>query len=597
MLKDLLDQYYQNLVDYYALENKVLVEGDIVDQIIEISKAKKIIQEKNDTLLAELSEILANSNNLPEADIKTLDFHVSKKDNPYQSIDAAVAMKIRLALLDNAKMHNNKSQIVRNLYFTGLLFDVMFYGKALNNNFERLSNPYFNEASGYLTEFENIAMGPRQGLMRCCQESIRRSDSSPSAKLKEYKKLINILSPYVESDKEYGYAYEISIQSINAAISDLVFDFESQVELDANDAADVYEATKNIRKALQENQAAYGDNFADNFIAYELIASYHNKMISLDELIKELDCYSRPVENDTELHNALRVFAIGSTYLRYVFISNISQDEKKRILDEKIKIAYQYGNNLKIEQNYFIDEYIIQFLYTVKDLCDYDEAKKIIFNTFIYRHKQTYVHTISVSRIVEEIAKTILTTNPHYFDNCFEQRITDTKVILTRLKEMALMHDTGKYGCMLFAQNCSRKLTDDEFNMIRIHPRFGINLFPKATPKYVKDAVLYHHCWHNGMGGYPTALEPTNNQPIIDIISIADSIDAATDYICRPYNSEKSLATLIAEFKDLAGTRYSQKVVDVLVDKDLLAKIEDIIGPKRAELIAEVYDPHRNIKL
>ena len=58
-------------------------------------------------------------------------------------------------------------------------------------------------------------------------------------------------------------------------------------------------------------------------------------------------------------------------------------------------------------------------------------------------------------------------------------------------------------------------------------------------------AALYHHCYYNGKGGYPNDVPscPPEIKGIVDALSVADSLDAATDNIGRCYNLAKPFRT------------------------------------------------------
>lgn len=76
---------------------------------------------------------------------------------------------------------------------------------------------------------------------------------------------------------------------------------------------------------------------------------------------------------------------------------------------------------------------------------------------------------------------------------------------------------------------------------------------------------------------------------IIDIVSIADSIDAATDAVGRSYSKKKTLSDLKAELIECAGTRYAPFVIDIFEDEDTQKDIEYLLDEGRKRLYSETY--------
>lgn len=160
-----------------------------------------------------------------------------------------------------------------------------------------------------------------------------------------------------------------------------------------------------------------------------------------------------------------------------------------------------------------------------------------------------------------------------------------------------MFHDIGKHYCMDYVSNSSRNLFEEEFELIKFHPTNFEKFFTQSSgPKFdcIRDCAKYHHVWHNGKGGYP-AVEAydTKNRPFVDILSIADSIDAATDLIGRPYAVRKTLEELAEEFESFRDTRYSGFVTDILKRPHIMEKINHTIQEERKHINYKVYHKKR----
>jgi len=95
----------------------------------------------------------------------------------------------------------------------------------------------------------------------------------------------------------------------------------------------------------------------------------------------------------------------------------------------------------------------------------------------------------------------------------------------------ALMHDVGKIKVDPKILNKPGKLTPEEFNEIKKHPRYGYEMLKESLPAASLDIVLHHHEKFNGMG-YPDGLSKANISMNAKIACIADVYDALTTNRC-----------------------------------------------------------------
>ncbi len=104
----------------------------------------------------------------------------------------------------------------------------------------------------------------------------------------------------------------------------------------------------------------------------------------------------------------------------------------------------------------------------------------------------------------------------------------------TRLAGMGgLLHDTGKAFVPDAVLNKPGKLTDEEFEIIKRHPRDGYEVLLK-TPEVGPiplDITLHHHERMDG-SGYPDKLKPEQIPQLVRMSSIVDVYDAITADRC-----------------------------------------------------------------
>lgn len=187
----------------------------------------------------------------------------------------------------------------------------------------------------------------------------------------------------------------------------------------------------------------------------------------------------------------------------------------------------------------------------------------------------TYCHSKAVSSYAKLILADIIDEHPELLvgpDRPY-QTLEEVKVNRENLLEFmecaCMLHDIGKINIMPITSNAYRRLTDQEFGFIRRHPAFGISYLHADKAFEVFHPFVYeHHRWWNGEAGYPKmgANEtPSKLKILVDILSICDSLEAATSRIGRNYRSAKTFLTLLDEFIVDSGIRYSADVVNFII--------------------------------
>lgn len=155
----------------------------------------------------------------------------------------------------------------------------------------------------------------------------------------------------------------------------------------------------------------------------------------------------------------------------------------------------------------------------------------------------TYAHSINVALISRIIGKWL-----H-----FSPEELDTLTLA------GLLHDIGKTSIPNEVLNKDGRLTDEEFQMIRRHPKMGYDIL-KMQPldSHVKKAALMHHERCDG-SGYPMGLTMEEIDDYALIIAIADVYDAMT--AARSYRQPLCPFQVIAEFEKDGLQKYKPKYI------------------------------------
>jgi putative nucleotidyltransferase with HDIG domain len=127
----------------------------------------------------------------------------------------------------------------------------------------------------------------------------------------------------------------------------------------------------------------------------------------------------------------------------------------------------------------------------------------------------------------------------------------------------ALLHDIGKIGIPDEVLNKKAKLTAENWEAIKAHPRLGTNIVCNI-PQLVRcaDSILYHHERWDGTG-YPEGLKGDQIPLGSRILSIADSFEAMSS--ARPYRPALSREEVMEELRKGAGTQFDPNLVQIFI--------------------------------
>ncbi len=130
------------------------------------------------------------------------------------------------------------------------------------------------------------------------------------------------------------------------------------------------------------------------------------------------------------------------------------------------------------------------------------------------------------------------------------------------LEYAALMHDVGKLGVPEAILNKPAKLTEEEWVVMRSHPKVGVRILqPLSTFASVFDWILYHHERMDGKGYYKVKAEDI---PVAArVLAIADTYSAIT--MRRSYKAPRTHEDAIRIITEVAGTQLDRELVDIFL--------------------------------
>ena len=210
----------------------------------------------------------------------------------------------------------------------------------------------------------------------------------------------------------------------------------------------------------------------------------------------------------------------------------------------------------------------------------------------------TYAHSTHVARLAESLMKGIIRHRKQLLvgklgiTSKWQVRLHQSQLI-NFITQAALCHDVGKNSIVSVVNNDYRQLSDEERRIIRMHPRLGMKYLKISQElRYYHDTTLGHHKWYNGKGGYPSDFDNTRSpyRFMIDIITLCDCMQAATERVGRNYKQEKSFEKVMEELREGAGTRYNPDLVKLIDDvPEIYKELEMIAIYGWADIYYEIY--------
>ncbi len=180
-------------------------------------------------------------------------------------------------------------------------------------------------------------------------------------------------------------------------------------------------------------------------------------------------------------------------------------------------------------------------------------------------HPHTYAHSINVSNHSVILGKK-LNLNVH-----------DLEI----LQFAGLFHDIGKLKIPESILKKPGKLTDEEFEEMKKHPIYSVELLKAAGIMNVDvlKTILYHHERADGKG-YPKGLQRNTIPYLSKIITVADSFDAMTSNRC--YRKGLNLEQAKQELINGRGSQFDSEVVTAFLEtiEEKEKKIVETVGER-----------------
>jgi len=147
--------------------------------------------------------------------------------------------------------------------------------------------------------------------------------------------------------------------------------------------------------------------------------------------------------------------------------------------------------------------------------------------------------------------------------------------LVKAIEAAALLHDMGKLAVPEYILNKPGKLTEAEFEKMKLHASVGADILSAIAFPYPVVPIVRHHHENWDGSGYPTGLRGTEIPIGARILSVVDCFDALTSD--RPYRPRLTDADAIRILHERRGSMYDPLVVDAFV------QLHETLEPAAAE--------------
>lgn len=550
------EQYIRDLRVVRSISRPSFPEGKAPAAVLEEIQTNALrcnaLMRQNEALLAQFVYD-RDPASLTETDIQGLSAFAGRLFNYANSEDMGVAFKVHQLLLAAARSREDVPMIVRELYYTGITLHYMNVrdeGTGINLLGDAIQ-VYFTEAAESMSRYEQLDRNTRQYLIRCVGNTrlgMSRGTHAESCRyLERFRRAMEVIQSahYHALDPEFP--WESYIYSMHMDRMTLLTHLRQEEDPEV------------ARQVLESAGSVAQDDYSAEAINRKLVLAAY------------LSVYAERLDD------------AGAQ--RY-----------RATVEQVRRSAYQYLEQMPASQYPRVVSSAAWELSKINTSSD-ETANRRMLGSILAGHKPTYVHSLMVAELTRALLHRQIETRPETLVGLLGCR--SAAEVQARREELCqtayecgLYHDLGKCAVLMYIDNNARRLLDEEFFCIQSHPRTGAAILNRmGCGRTLAPAALYHHCYYNGKGGYPNDVPscPPEIKGIVDALSVADSLDAATDDIGRCYNLAKPFRALLEELRAESGTRYAPNVVALFEDERFCRQLAENMDAERKRVYLQVY--------
>ncbi len=611
-MREIFKKIIEKELCFTQLASKQFSEKDGVtrENVKEVLGARSIeiravISETNALIDEYITPLIKNIESISMEQALELQEFAEQLSGYKENIDTGLCYDIRDALAKYARNNNNDEMYIKNMFFKGI---ALFYLES--NLFKKEMSECYDNVIAYSDRYEQFDSSTRNIIARAYGNSyISVADLDINEIYRRYDRALDFwdnkaskIDPQANWKAFHQNLNEnLCSTTITALRSDrMIYVSHDKLKRLLKSAELLYDA-----RSVDEHQHSHDYTTAQvKYYYYYSAANYYNGTTGSKELLKMLyDIYKQAEDEYTydDLFKKLHVAGLYLFYLHHTNDKELSKADKLKITNEIEKDVFNYVMNIPDSMSrQYVTTMLTNFAIGSHKIFDDTAYLKLLLSLTVFRHAPTYVHSVMVSKISYIITEYILRFYPEKFVGLpgyttVEDVKNKSAEILLFVWYAGLIHDIGKIVYSHMVSFYVRKLNDKEFEMIKQHAAKA-TAFIKSAPNLDLDSIIFetleeattimfdsnpqlfscfsdialgHHKSFDGSFGYPKEFDNLASpvKAIIDIVTIADSIDAATDNVGRSYANEKTLYDMEQDLMSQIGDRYCPFITSMIFEK------------------------------
>ena len=605
----LVDRYKKNIDQWRELEDKISGQYDMIawTQFLgERSKKLRCIYAENADIIRKIHDRMERKLEERSA-AQMFDSLMDLYHKAYD--DACIFEMIGVSLL---KFYNEKRDYGKIVALNSMIaFELIDYERNYTNNKERNSEAakyFLNVVSlcGHYCEIEN-RMYRRFFFTAFCNLVSPLTSYSAALRTSMLELYDKAKALWSREDVQALDGNERDFQQLMWKLDEnLLAGEEFILECDDKQIGKFFEKTREIvRTKADDDECMRPGGFVQLVTNKDLV--YYKKKTGkqvVEEYFAQLKHMSVPDFSDEDYEKTERrildIYGLANETLFYLQSEEFTAEERNRYVEKFLPDTIRFLNAIPYHfATSTVNEISIRWYENARYVLPEYETKLDFLNKMVIaRQPLTYIHSRMVARIASEIAEEMLWKCPELFmQSCGYESIGEVlqnrDKILDYVCNCAMLHDIGKTQIVDVINQQTRPLTDREFALLREHSERGAALLhgDEVFEPYI-DVILGHHKTYDGKGGYPADFDNTasSKRILIDLITIADCTDAATDLLGRNYATGKNFYKLLEELEEDAGTRYNPQIVRIISDsKRLKETLDNLTSTGRYSIYYEAY--------
>lgn len=248
---------------------------------------------------------------------------------------------------------------------------------------------------------------------------------------------------------------------------------------------------------------------------------------------------------DNERETEAEIFKAGAIdFIQKPFIAEVVIRRINRILE-----LYHYQQSLQLE----VDRKMAELRESNRKISNLSIQVMMALASAIDA-KDTYTkgHSTRVAAYSRELAR----------------RMGKSTQEMNEIYYIGLLHDIGKIGIPDYIINKPGKLTEEEYQLVKDHPKIGAEILENISElPSISVGAHWHHEMYDG-NGYPDGLAGEAIPEVARIIGVADAYDTMTSK--RSYRDILPQNVVKAEIEKGKGTQFDPVIAD-----HMLAMIEE----------------------